>query len=164
MAPPGLYAAHPAVPPPPLPRKSRAGLWIGLGVGALVLICCVGGVLGFGGLIWAGMEVDKQQSVAALEEHLDAVKSEEFDLVYDNLCAEAKDGLGRAEYADKAGAAPQLLSYRIGDISRADDGDAIGYDIEVDLTFDDGVRRTDTYFVFTEGLDLDQLYVCPPAG
>jgi hypothetical protein len=156
------YPSQPYPPqvPPPLPRKSRTGLWIGLGIGALVLVCCLGGVVGFGGLIWFGIESDKQASVAALEDHLDAIVDREYGRAYDVLCESSQREQDLAEFERQA-EQPRLVRYRIGEVTEAEDGEAIGHEIEVDLTFADGATRNELYFVYTEGWDVYEYTVCP---
>ncbi|MFF5231922.1 hypothetical protein [Dactylosporangium sp. NPDC000521] len=73
---------------PPRDRDLR-GLWIGLGVGGLVLVlCCVGGVLG-GGLLLSGLEgVARSQLASVVDEYLGAVQATKYETARGHLCPE----------------------------------------------------------------------------
>lgn len=73
FGPPGPYG------PPPLPppaKKSRRGLWIGLGAGAVVvLVLCVGSMFG----LKAHLDEKNAASAAALDEKFNPIKPEEIE-------------------------------------------------------------------------------------
>ncbi|MET7420550.1 hypothetical protein [Dactylosporangium sp. NPDC005555] len=73
---------------PPRDRDMR-GLWIGLGVGGLVLVlCCVGGVLG-GGFLFAGLEgVARSQMASVVNDYLTAVRATDYEAARGQLCPE----------------------------------------------------------------------------
>jgi hypothetical protein len=69
----------------------------------------------------------------------------------------------REEYAQRF-RPPLPVSFRIGDVSMADQGDDTGYDIAVEVRLDDGQTRTESYFVFSTSSNVDRYYVCPPGS
>jgi hypothetical protein len=84
--PPGPGAAPPFAAPPT--DRNKRGLWIGLGVGGLVLLlCCVGGAFGIGVLFIGGTEQVKREAEATVTTYLDAVQGQQWDLAHQQLCA-----------------------------------------------------------------------------
>jgi len=83
--PPGPGAVTPFAAPPR--DRDLRGLWIGLGVGGLVLVlCCVGGVLG-GGFLLTGLEgVARSQLASAADDYLLAVRSTDYETARGHLC------------------------------------------------------------------------------
>lgn len=73
---------------PPRDRDMR-GLWIGLGVGGLVLVlCCVGGVLG-GGFLLTGLEgVARSQMGSVVSDYLTALRTQDYETARSQLCPE----------------------------------------------------------------------------
>jgi hypothetical protein len=143
------------------PRKSRTGLWIGLGIAAFVLVCCICAPAVGGGVIYLGYEADKQDTISAFEDYLSAVQAEDYDTAYGMLCDEDKQGLDADEYAAWATDGPRLVSYDIGDTSIwSGDGFESGYEIDVELTWDDGDVENAAYAVYTTDLDIYDYEVC----
>jgi hypothetical protein len=85
---------------PPRDRDLR-GLWIGLGVGGLVLVlCCVGGVLG-GGFLLTGLEgVARSQLASVVDEYLGAVRATDYEAARGHLCPEQQRSHTVAWYED----------------------------------------------------------------
>ena len=80
---------------PPADRNSK-GLWIGLGVGALVLVlCCVGGVAGVGYLVLQTSSRLESSARALVTAYLGALRDEQYPRAYELLCARTR----RAESA-----------------------------------------------------------------
>lgn len=138
---------------------------IALAIGVPLLVCgvCLGLVAGLGGFTYLGYRLDKADAVAALTDYLDDVKARNYPDAYDRLCDKAKAGVSRAEYAQRF-RPPLPVSFRIGEVSMADQDDDTGYDIAVEAQLDDGKMRTETYFVFSKASNLDRYYVCPPGS
>ncbi|GGM84852.1 hypothetical protein ACFFX1_24605 [Dactylosporangium sucinum] len=82
---PGVVAPFAA---PPRDRDLK-GLWIGLGVGGLVLVlCCVGGVLGGGFFISFADNLARTQVADAARGYLGALQAEDYERAHDEyLCA-----------------------------------------------------------------------------
>jgi hypothetical protein len=71
---------------PPTDRDSRS-VWIGLGVTALVLVlCCVGGLVGVGVLFAGGVREAKTQARQTVEEYLGALRRSDYRGAYHLLC------------------------------------------------------------------------------
>ena len=112
MTAPGVYPVEPASAPPggpdgevpapprgpgvappfaaPPTDRNRRGLWIGLGVGGLVLVlCCVGGLFGFGLILVSGAEKVKTEAHQVVTDYLSALQREDYNKAYDLLCPAA---------------------------------------------------------------------------
>ncbi len=145
----------------PPPRKGRTGLWIGLGIAAFVLVCCICAPAVGGGMIYLGYQADKQDTISAFEDYLSAVQAEDYDTAYGMLCDKDKKGLDADEYAASATDGPRLVSYDIGDATMWDGEDLeTGYEIDVELTWDDGDVENAAYAVYTTDLDIYDYEVC----
>ncbi|WP_327008787.1 hypothetical protein OHA72_16955 [Dactylosporangium sp. NBC_01737] len=88
---------------PPRDRDMR-GLWIGLGIGGLVLVlCCIGGVLG-GGFLLAGLEgVARSQLASVVDDYLTAMRAQDYDTARAQLCPEQQRTHTVAWYEDHYG-------------------------------------------------------------
>ena len=93
-APPGVGVppppAGPGVAPPfaaPPSDKNKRGLWIGLGVGGLVLVlCCIGSVVGIGVVIAGGVETTKRHATTLATEYLKRVQGGDYGAARALLC------------------------------------------------------------------------------
>jgi hypothetical protein len=85
--PPGPGAIVPFAAPPR--DRDMTGLWVGLGAGALVLVlCCLGGVLGGGFLVTFADSVTRTQVADVVRGYLGALQAEEYATAHDEyLCA-----------------------------------------------------------------------------
>lgn len=88
---------------PPRDRDMR-GLWIGLGIGGLVLaLCCVGGALG-GGFLLSGLEgVARAQLASVVDDYLTAVRAQDYEAARGQLCPEQQRTHSVAWYEDHYG-------------------------------------------------------------
>lgn len=88
---------------PPRDRDMR-GLWIGLGIGGLVLaLCCIGGVLG-GGFLLSGLEgVARSQLASVVEDYLTAMRAQDYETARGQLCPEQQRTHTVAWYEDRYG-------------------------------------------------------------
>jgi hypothetical protein len=85
-APPRGPGVAPPFAAPPTDRNKR-GLWIGLGVGALVLVlCAVGGVVGLAILYRAGTEQVKRDATTVVTTYLNALRGNDFNTAQAQLC------------------------------------------------------------------------------
>ncbi|GIH20597.1 hypothetical protein [Rugosimonospora africana] len=74
------FAAPPA-------ERDRKRLWISLGVGgAALLLCCVGGVVGFGALIVTSGQATVTEARNTVRDFLDGLEKHDFREAYDQLC------------------------------------------------------------------------------
>jgi hypothetical protein len=108
--PPGPGVAPPFVAPPV--DRNRRGLWIGLSVGALVLVlCCVGGLTGFGLLVVGSSRQIQTQATDEVRGYLDALEAGDYGAAYSHLCSATRKQVTSAEFAARQQDEPRLVSY-----------------------------------------------------
>jgi hypothetical protein len=130
-------------------------------VGVVALCLCLGLFAGLGGFAYLGYRFDRADAVSALRDYLEEIRTGNHPAAYDRLCDKAKTAVSREEYAQRF-PPPRLASFRIGDTSLATHDGEDGYDVKVELRFEDGQPRTESYFVFSRTDNVDRYYICPP--
>jgi hypothetical protein len=71
----------------PPTERDRKRLWIGLGVGLAVLVlCCGGGVFGFGALVVAQNRAIPREAATVVDEYLHLLSAADYDGAYNLLC------------------------------------------------------------------------------
>src|SRR3981189_2170850 len=83
--PPGPGVVPPFVAPPTDGTRQRRWLAVGLAGGA-ALVVCLGGLVGFGGLLVFGSQMVVQQSQTAVTDYLTAIKGRNYDAAYNKMC------------------------------------------------------------------------------
>ncbi|MFG2040888.1 hypothetical protein [Dactylosporangium sp. NPDC048998] len=100
---PGVLAPFAA---PPRDRDLR-GLWIGLGVGGVVLVlCCIAGIVGIGFLLPYADSLGKSQVASVVENYLTAVRDEDFAGARRQLCDSELRTHSLGWFEDRYGQAP----------------------------------------------------------
>jgi hypothetical protein len=112
--------AGPGVAPPfaaPPSDKNKRGLWIGLGVGGLVLVlCCIGSVVGIGVVIAGGVETTKRQATTLATEYLKRVQGEDYGAARALMCKPLQEKLSTTQLAARYRDRP-FDSFRVGEPS-----------------------------------------------
>jgi hypothetical protein len=119
-----------AVPPPPAgpgvqapfatppTERDRKRLWIGLGVGAaLLVVCCGGGALGFGALIVNRAGALRTEAVAVVRQYLNDLSEDNFSRAYRLLCSDLRGSMSESEFASREGGRPRVTSFTLGSAS-----------------------------------------------
>jgi hypothetical protein len=112
--PPGPGVAPPfAV--PPRDRDSKR-LWIGLGIGGLLLVlCCAGGIAGIGVLAAGGDSIAKSQASSVVRTFLEAIREQKYSDAYAELCDQLTERVTLDDF-ERAYGADKLQSYVVGAI------------------------------------------------
>jgi hypothetical protein len=151
--PPGPGVTPPFTAPPT--DRNRRGLWIGLGVGALVVIlCCVGGVFGFGLL---AVNTSKQLEANATEVvrgYLDALEGRDYDKAYSYLCPTLTKRLSANEFAEQQQVRPRPVDYRLG---KPEIGSTVV--VPANVSYSDGTAALRQYTLTQEAGSTD-LHIC----
>ena len=101
---------------PPRDRDSKR-LWIGLGIGGLVLVlCCVGGIAGIGVLAAGGDSIAKSQASSVVRTFLEAISTEDYAEAYGQLCDEITEKVSQADF-ERAFSGDKLESYTVGAVT-----------------------------------------------
>src|SRR2546421_11834542 len=108
--PPPVNPADQVPPPPPGPgvqapfatpptERDRKRLWIGLGVGAaLLVVCCGGGAFGFGALIVNRAGALRTEAVAVVRQYLNYLRTDSYASAYQLLCSDLRDSMNQSEF------------------------------------------------------------------
>ncbi|MGC9669298.1 hypothetical protein ACNTMW_22405 [Planosporangium sp. 12N6] len=151
--PPGPGVTPPFAAPPT--DRDRRGLWIGLGLGALVLVlCCVGGLAGFGLLAVSGTRQVQTQATEEVSGYLDAIEAADYDAAYSHLCSPMKRQVSRAEFAARQEDGPRLTSYVV---HQPQVGNTIV--VPADLRYQDGTSSLHRYRLRQES-GSQELRIC----
>ena len=109
--PPGPGVVPPFAAPPR--DRDRKSLWIGLGVGGLLLVlCCVGGVLGIGVLASGSEDILRSEATSVVDTYLGALRRENYREAYDQLCSDVTSNLSYQGFQRRV-SDPALINYRI---------------------------------------------------
>jgi hypothetical protein len=113
--PPGPGVAPPfAVPPRDRDNKR---LWIGLGIGGLVLVlCCVGGIAGIGVLAAGGDSIAKSQASSVVRTFLEAIGNEDYPEAYGQICDEITEKVSLDDF-ERAYRGDRLDSFTVGAVN-----------------------------------------------
>jgi hypothetical protein len=151
--PPGPGVTPPFTAPPT--DRNRRGLWIGLGVGALaVIVCCVGGVFGFGLL---AVNTSKQLETNATEVvrgYLDALEGRDYDKAYSYLCPTLTKRLSANEFAEQQQVRPRPVDYQLG---KPEIGSTVV--VPANVSYSDGTAALRRYTLTQEAGSTD-LHIC----
>jgi hypothetical protein len=151
--PPGPGVTPPFTAPPA--DRNRRGLWIGLGIGAVVLIlCCVGGLAGFGLLAVNTSKQVETNATEVVHGYLGALENRDYDKAYSYLCPALTSRMTPSEYAAQQQDRPRPVSYRVG---RAQIGNTIV--VPADVSYDDGTSVQRRYRL-TQELGSQDLRIC----
>ena len=143
-------AAGPGVTVPfaaPPTERDRKRLWIGLGVGAgLLVLCLVGGVVGLVALV-ASSRVTATDAAEKVNHYLSALQARDYDTAYDDLCAAQQQKVTRDEFRGRQEDQPNITSYQIGPPIEHTDR----FDVPAQVRFEDGDEASVTVGVVLDG-------------
>ncbi len=150
--PPGPGVMPPFAMPPA--DRNRRGLWIGLGAGALVLVlCCMGGIFGFGLLAVSTSRQVETNAVNTVDEYLGALQDSDYTRAYSLLCRSLTRRETLSEFAARERARP-IRDFHVGAAE-------VGNDVVVpaDLVYASGDRVTRRYLLNQE-LGSQNMRIC----
>jgi hypothetical protein len=100
----------------PPTERDRKRTWISLGIGgAIVLLCCVGGILGIGGLVVAEQRAIPAEARTVVRTYLDGLRDNDYHKSYNVLCSPLKQRESYTEFANRHRAESQVRTYTISD-------------------------------------------------
>jgi hypothetical protein len=163
--PPAVPPGGPATPPtgpgvqPPFAAPpidgDRTRVWVGLGVGAAALVlCCLGGVAGFGGLLYTGIQAQNERARATVSGYLNALSAEDYVKAYSLLCDRAQNSESVQAFTERVSDEPHVDAFTLG---RAQFNQEIV--LPADVRFDDGQQRT-VRFQLEDDVNTGELEVC----
>ncbi|MEN3310364.1 MAG: hypothetical protein V7603_6566 [Micromonosporaceae bacterium] len=152
--PPGPGVQVPFAAPPA--ERDRRRLWIGLGVGgALLALCCVGGIFGFGALVVQTSRSLLAEATTVVGDYLDALHDRNYPTAYDQLCASLQNQISLDQFQTTEDAQPPLVGYTL-DQPRAQ-GSAVW--VKAHVTRENDLQAPDFRLV-QEGRGTTALKIC----
>jgi hypothetical protein len=113
VPPPGPGVRAPFAAPPT--ERDRKRLWIGLGIGAaLLVLCCGGGIVGFGALVVAQNRALPREAVSVVDTYLRDLRDENYRGAYEQLCGQERENRSLDEFTVRQRAEPAINGWQIG--------------------------------------------------
>jgi hypothetical protein len=110
----------PFVAPPTDGTQQRRWLAISLASGLVVLLC-IGGLIGLGGLVVLGTQVVRDQASAAVTEYLTAVRDRDYRRAYRLLCEERQARVSEREFINENLDGPRVSEFAVGTAELSED-------------------------------------------
>jgi hypothetical protein len=140
----------------PPTERDRKRLWIGLGVGAaLLLLCCGGGVFGIGTLVVSRTNALRSEAVSVVQQYLTDLRTANFAGAYRLLCSPLQGTMTQAEYTSRERARPRVTDFTVGPTSFSGSEVLVMASVQTE----DGVARHPTFALIAEG-DPPALRIC----
>jgi hypothetical protein len=135
--------------------RNRKGLWIGLGVGALALIlCCVGGLVGFGFLAVNTSKQLETQATDVVSSYLEALGNRDYAAAYSHLCPALTRRMTEGEFAEQQQMRPRPVSFHV---QKPQVGNRVI--VPADVTYDNGSSALRRYELKQE-MGSQNLRIC----
>ena len=154
--PPGPGVIPPFVAPPTDGTRQRRWLAVGLSAAA-ALICCLGGVVGVGGLLVFASQMVVEQGRAAVTDYLTAIKDEDYPKAYEQLCPAQQARFDESEFEQNV-AGRHLSSFTVGEPELTDT-----VVVPATLTYSSGTVRTVRYLL-EQNPKTGEFEVCGEVG
>jgi hypothetical protein len=151
--PPGPGVRTPFAAPPT--ERDRKRLWIGLGVGlALLVVCCGGGVFGFGALVYTQSRAMPREAVSVVDGYLGALRRFDYNDAYALVCRTDQESESLQAFRVRQSQESPVTGYRIG--QPRVESTAVHVPVVIDR--DDG--RVDRDFTLVEDQQAGGLRIC----
>jgi hypothetical protein len=147
---PGAAAPFPA--PPSEGGGARLGWGLGI-AGAVLVLCCGGGLTAFIGLVVTQVAATNEQSRAVVTRYLDALRDGDYDQAYQLLCDEEQEALTQDRFETRERARKKISSYQIGEFDVYNDS------VPVHEAYSDGTTDEVKYFLKPDSGDA-KLEIC----
>jgi hypothetical protein len=145
------------VAPPTDGSRRRRGLAVGL-AGVAVLVLCVGGLLGLGGLVVFGSQMIVDSSRAAVTEHLSAVRDGDYAAAYEQLCDRRREEISEEEFRRSLADDPPIEGFTVGEPEITD-----RIVVPTTVEYEDGSSDTVRYLL-EQDTSTGDFEVCGPEG
>ncbi len=98
----------------PPTERDRRRLWISLGVGgAALVLCCVGGVVGFGALIVTTGQATVTEARNTVRDFLDGLAKHDYREAYDQLCTARRSEQTLSEFTAYERTLPEIRRFSV---------------------------------------------------
>lgn len=151
--PPGPGVRAPFAAPPT--ERDRKRMWIGLGIGAaLLVVCCGGGIAGFVALVVAQNRAIPAEATAVVDRYLSAIEHHDYPAAYDLVCATHHSHESLAVFTARKSGQPELLSWQI------DPPRIFGSEVLVPVLIDDSSGFSHQEFTLVQDDQAGGLRIC----
>jgi hypothetical protein len=152
--PPGPGVQAPFAAPPT--ERDRKRLWIGLGVGAaLLVLCCGGGAFGIGALVVSRTDALRTEATSVVGQYLDGLRDGNYRRSYDLLCGDVRAVNTLDAFTSRQERRPRVVSYTLDPPQLTSTGVVV--DAQVTTTGGSSDRRS---FELVEDADVGALRIC----
>jgi hypothetical protein len=129
--PPGPGVRAPFASPPS--ERDRRRTWTAIGISALLLVlCCGGGLVGFGTLVVAQTRALPQEAVAVVDRYLAGLHDANFRQAYNQLCGQLRGSETLAEFTARQRNRPHVDAYTVGRARVTDSEVVVPAQVELD--------------------------------
>jgi hypothetical protein len=122
-------------------------MWIGLGVGgAALLLCCVGGVFGFGALVVVSERALPAQARTVVQDYLDGLASGDYTKAYDQVCTRRQNVESLSQFTEREREYPAIAGFTVGNAVQVSNQ----FQVPAQVRTKDGDSQTEQYAVVPE--------------
>jgi hypothetical protein len=115
-------------------------MWITIGVSAAVLVlCCAGGIFGFGALIYSQSRALPAEATVVVRAYLDGLTAGDYRKAYDQLCSDLHSQMSLDQFTSQQQRQPQIQSYVINGVEIS--GSEVLVDVRVETETGGQQRR-----------------------
>ncbi|MGC5021675.1 DUF4878 domain-containing protein [Micromonospora sp. DT47] len=136
------------IPVPPR-NNSRTLRTVLIVVGAVLAVCCVGGVVG-GFFLYSTVKEAVGPARDATTSYLDAVRAGDHQRAYDLLCRQNREETSLADFARRQETQPRLADYEIGGLNVTNTNGRTRGTATVRMTTETGAETTQVFTLVKE--------------
>jgi hypothetical protein len=129
----------PPAPVLPVPQRRSTTKIVLLVVGAVLAVCCVGGVVGVvGGLFLERTTTSAAGVKASVNTFVDHLQAGEYDAAYDSLCTSTRESFTVTQFTAIAAGRPRPVAHSVTDVNVSNINDHVSASATATLKFADG--------------------------
>jgi hypothetical protein len=153
--PPGPGVRVPFAAPPA--ERDRRRMWITLGVGgALLALCCVGGIFGIGALVVQTSRNLTSEATQVVGGYLGALRQGNYQAAYNRLCERLQGQVSVDRFESSEAAKPRVTDYSL-DQPRPQGSVVL---VQTEVTRAGGEHETPEFQLVREGESATSLKIC----
>jgi hypothetical protein len=116
----------------PPTERDRKRLWIGLGVGAALLVLCCGiGAFGIGAFIVNRTDALRSEGTSVVRQYLDGLRDGNYRHSYSLLCGDLRGAIPLSKFTAEKEREPRLVSYQLYEPQLSSGGVVVDVDVTV---------------------------------
>jgi hypothetical protein len=132
-------------------------MWIGLGIGgAVLLLCCVGGIFGIGALVVENARAVQAEATSVVNDYLGALHDRDYRRAYDDLCDQLQAQTSYESFVNTETEQTPISSYTV-EAPRVQGSNVLVF---ATVTRQDGSTQTPEYKLTQTGQAVAALKIC----